>query len=111
MKKYVVFVAYSLKGNGYTEVPDRLKSTHKLFNTPEEAVAAILHDIEVEYHNDSDYKDFEITPPQIRTFADGTGLGTKSVGIAVLQCLTCQTSLDVGKLLSPSSRIAVYSGR
>ena len=71
MKKYVVFVAYSLKGNGYTEVPNRLKSTHKLFNTPEEAVAAILHDIEVEYHNDSDYKDFEITPPQIKTFADG----------------------------------------
>ena len=70
MKKYVVFVAYSLKGNGYTEVPDRLKSTHKLFNKPEEAVAAILHDIEVEYHN-RDYKDFEITPPQIRTFADG----------------------------------------
>ena len=30
MKKYVVFVAYSLKGNGYTEVPNRLKSTHKL---------------------------------------------------------------------------------
>ena len=59
MKKYVVFVAYSLKGNGYTEVPNRLKSTHKLFNTPEEAVAAILQDIEVEYHNDSDYKDFE----------------------------------------------------
>ena len=71
MKKYVVFVAYSLKGNGYTEVPNGLKSTHKLFNTPEEAVAAILHDIEVEYHNDGDYKDFEITPPQIKTFADG----------------------------------------
>lgn len=70
MKKYVVFVAYSLKGNGYTEVA-KLKSTHKLFDTPEEAVAAILHDIEVEYHNNSDYEDFEITPPQIRTFADG----------------------------------------
>ena len=70
MKKYVVFVAYSLKGNGYTEVPNRLKSIHKLFNTPEEAVAAILHDIEVEYHND-DYYNFEIVPPKVKTFWDG----------------------------------------
>lgn len=60
MKKYIVFVAYSLKGNGHTEVPNRLKSIHKLFNTPEEAVAAILHDIGVEYHNNSDYIHYDI---------------------------------------------------
>lgn len=39
MDKYTVFVAYSLERNNYTEKPN-LKSTHKLFNTPEEAKEA-----------------------------------------------------------------------
>lgn len=53
MKKYTVFVAYSLKDNNYTERPNGLKSTHKLFNTPEEAIDAIVADIKEEYDNDS----------------------------------------------------------
>lgn len=70
MEKYTVFVAYSLKDNNYTERPNGLASTHKLFNTPEEAIAAIVADIEKEYHNDS-YRGFELTPPKIKTFSDG----------------------------------------
>ena len=49
MEKYTVFIAYSLKDNNYTERPNGLKSTHKLFNTSEEAIDAIVADIKEEY--------------------------------------------------------------
>lgn len=70
MEKYTVFVAYSLKDNNYTERPSGLESTHKLFDTPEEAIAAIVADIEKEYNNDN-YRGFKLTPPKIKTFSDG----------------------------------------
>lgn len=57
MVKYTVFVAYTLEGESYTE-KSNLKSTHKLFNTPEEAIEAIKNEIEQECHN-KDYKEFE----------------------------------------------------
>lgn len=63
-EKYTVFVVYSLKENNYTEKPN-LKSTHKLFNTPEEAIEAIKNEIEQEYHNNKDYQDFDIKLPKI----------------------------------------------
>lgn len=44
MEKYTVFVVYSLEGNNYTEKPS-LKSTHKLFNTPEEAIPSIEYSV------------------------------------------------------------------
>lgn len=64
MEKYTVFVAYSLEGKNYTEKPN-LKSTHKLFNTPEEAIEAIKNEVEQEYHN-KDYRGFEIELPEIK---------------------------------------------
>ena len=70
MTKYTVFVAYSLADKSYTERPSGLPSTHKLFDTPEEAINAIVTDIEKEYNNDS-YRDFEIHPPKIKMFSDG----------------------------------------
>lgn len=70
MVKYTVFVAYSLKEKGYTERPNGLPSTHKLFDTPEEAINAIVTDIEKEYNNDN-YRGFEIRPPKIKMFSDG----------------------------------------
>lgn len=63
MTKYTVFVAYSLEGKNYTEKPN-LKSTHKLFNTPEEAIEAIKNEVEQEYHN-KNYSGFEIKLPEI----------------------------------------------
>ena len=51
MEKYTVFVAYSLADKSYTERPSGLPSTHKLFDTPEEAINAIVTDIEKEYNN------------------------------------------------------------
>lgn len=70
MAKYTVFVAYSLKEKGYTERPNGLPSTHKLFDTPEEAINAIVADIEKQYNNNH-YCDFEIHPPKIKMFSDG----------------------------------------
>lgn len=64
MEKYTVFVVYSLEGNNYTEKPN-LKSTHKLFNTPEEAIEAIKNEVEQKYHN-KDYRGFEIELPEIK---------------------------------------------
>lgn len=64
MDKYTVFVVYSLKGNNYTEKVN-LKSTHKFFNTPEEAIEAIKNEIEQEYHN-KDYSDFDIKLPEVK---------------------------------------------
>ena len=64
MKKYTVFVAYSLEGNNYTE-KSNLKSTHKLFNTPEEAIEAIKNEVEQVYHN-KNYRGFEIELPEIK---------------------------------------------
>lgn len=70
MEKYTVFVAYSLKDNNYTERPNGLKSTHKLFNTPEEAIDAIVADIKEEYDNDN-YRGFKLYVPKVKTFSDG----------------------------------------
>lgn len=70
MAKYTIFVAYSLKEKDYTERPNGLPSTHKLFDTPEEAINAIVTDIEKEYNNNN-YRDFEIHPPKIKMFSDG----------------------------------------
>lgn len=70
MAKYTVFVTYSLKENGYTERPNGLPSTHKLFDTPEEAINAIVTDIEKNYNNDR-HRNFEINPPKIKMFSDG----------------------------------------
>lgn len=70
MAKYTIFVAYSLEDNNYTERPSGLPSTHKLFDTPEEAINAIVTDIEKQYNNDR-HRDFEIHPPKIKMFSDG----------------------------------------
>ena len=70
MTKYTVFVAYSLADKSYTERPSGLPSTHKLFDTPEEAINDIVTDIEKQYNNDR-HRDFEIHPPKIKMFSDG----------------------------------------
>lgn len=62
MVKYTIFVAYTLEGESYTEKPN-LKSTHKLFNTPEEAIEAIKNEVEQEYHN-KDYRGFKLELPK-----------------------------------------------
>ena len=64
MDKYTVFVAYSLKGNNYTESIN-LRSTHKLFNTPEEAIDAIKNEIEQEWVN-KDYGRYGLELPKIK---------------------------------------------
>lgn len=64
MNKYTVFVAYSIQGNDYTEKPT-LESTHKLFDTPEEAIEAIEKEVEERYNNDS-YNGFELKLPTIK---------------------------------------------
>ena len=70
MEKYTVFVAYSLTDKSYIESPSGLPSTNKLFDTPEEAINAIVTNIEKEYNNDN-YRNFEIHPPKIKMFSDG----------------------------------------
>ena len=56
--------SYSLEGKNYTEKPN-LRSTHKLFNTPEEAIEAIKNEVEQVYHN-KNYRGFEIELPEIK---------------------------------------------
>ena len=64
MDKYIVFVAYSLEGTNYTDKIN-FKSTHKLFNTPEEAIEAIKNEIEQLCCN-KDYIGFTLKLPEIK---------------------------------------------
>lgn len=69
MPKYTVFVAYSLRGNDYTERPS-LKCVHKLYDTPEEAIKAIANEIEIEYNNKY-YYGLEVQLPKVSYGNDG----------------------------------------
>lgn len=42
--KYTIFVAYSLKGNDYTERPN-LECCYHLYNSKEEAIKAVANEI------------------------------------------------------------------
>ena len=64
MPKYSVFVAYSLSGKAYTEIPN-LDCTHKLYDTAEEAIKAIANEIEIEYNN-KDYYGLRVALPKIK---------------------------------------------
>ena len=64
MPKYSVFVAYSLSGKAYTEIPN-LDCTHKLYDTAEEAIKAITNEIEIEYNN-KDYYGLRVALPKIK---------------------------------------------
>ena len=64
MPKYSVFVAYSLSGKAYTEIPN-LNCTHKLYDTAEEAIKAIANEIEIEYNN-KDYYGLEVKLPKVK---------------------------------------------
>ena len=48
--KYTIFVAYSLKGNNYTERPN-LECCYHLYNSKEEAIKAVANEIECKYNN------------------------------------------------------------
>lgn len=48
--KYTIFVAYSLKGNDYTERPN-LECCYHLYNSKEEAIKAVANEIECKYNN------------------------------------------------------------
>lgn len=50
MYKYIVFVGSVIKGDNFIK-RENLKSTHKLFNSPEEAIAAVQAEIERTYCN------------------------------------------------------------
>lgn len=76
MVKYTVFVAYTLEGESYTEKLN-LKSTHKLFNTPEEAIEAIKNEVEQKYHN-KDYRWFELKLPKFIRLGKDNGYLIKS---------------------------------
>ena len=64
MPKYSVFVAYSLSGKAYTEIPN-LDCTHKLYDTAEEAIKAIANEIETQYNN-KDYYGLRVALPKIK---------------------------------------------
>lgn len=64
MPKYSVFVAYSLSGKAYTEIPN-LDCTHKLYDTAEEAIKAIANEIEIKYNN-KDYRRLRVVLPEIQ---------------------------------------------
>ena len=64
MPKYSVFMAYSLSGKAYTEIPN-LDCTHKLYDTAEEAIKAIANEIEIEYNN-KDYYGLRVALPKIK---------------------------------------------
>ena len=63
MPKYSVFVAYTLRDKAYTATLS-LKCTHKLYNTPEEAIKAIANEIETKYNN-KDYRGLQVVLPKI----------------------------------------------
>lgn len=50
MEKYVIFVAYSLKGNDFTERPN-FKCCYRLYNSKEEAIRVLANEIECQYNN------------------------------------------------------------
>ena len=64
MSKYSIFVAYTLRDKAYTERP-RLNCTHKLYDTAEEAIAAIANEIETQYNN-KDYRGLQVVLPKIK---------------------------------------------
>lgn len=47
--KYTIFVAYSLKGNDYTERPN-LECCYHLYNSKEEAIKAVANEIAIAAH-------------------------------------------------------------
>ena len=63
MPKYSVFVAYTLRDKAYTERP-LLNCVHKLYDTAEEAIAAIANEIETQYNN-KDYRGLQVVLPKI----------------------------------------------
>lgn len=71
MEKYTVFVAHSLKGSIYTEKLN-LDSTHKLFNTPEEAIETIKNEVKEKYQNE-DYNGFQLKLPKFRKLGKDNG--------------------------------------
>ena len=64
MPKYSIFVAYTLRDKAYTERP-RLNCTHKLYDTAEEAIAAIANEIETQYNN-KNYRGLQVVLPKIK---------------------------------------------
>lgn len=64
MKKYTIFVVYSLKESNYTERP-YFHCAHKLYDTPEDAIRAVSDEIEINYKNDN-YHGFKIELPIVK---------------------------------------------
>ena len=64
MPKYSIFVAYTLRDKAYTATPS-LKCTHKLYDTAEEAIAAIANEIETQYNN-KNYRGLQVVLPKIK---------------------------------------------
>ena len=64
MPKYSVFVAYTLRDKAYTERP-LLNCVHKLYDTAEEAIAAIANEIETQYNN-KNYRGLQVVLPKIK---------------------------------------------
>lgn len=60
--KYVIFVAYSLEGNNYTERPN-LECCYYLYNSKEEAIKAIANEIECKYNN-KHYRGLRVNLPK-----------------------------------------------
>ena len=68
MKKYAIFVSYSLRDKHYTETV-HLECTRKLYNTPEEAINAISDEIKSNYDNNQ-YSDLTIKLPKVKHYED-----------------------------------------
>lgn len=68
MKKYTIFVVYSLKEANYTERP-YFDCAHKLYDTPEDAIEAVSDEIETKYKNDN-YYGLKIKLPSVKRKQD-----------------------------------------
>ena len=64
MPKYSVFVAYSLSGKAYTEIPI-LDFFFIFYDIEEEAIKAIANEIEIKYNN-KDYYALEVKLPKVK---------------------------------------------
>lgn len=73
MDKYVVFVASVVKGSTFIE-RHNLNSTQKLFNSPEEAIAAVQAEIEKGYCSAKELIVSEIEPPTIDEYSRKKGI-------------------------------------
>lgn len=69
MDKYIVFVASVVKGSTFIE-RHNLNCTHKFFNSPEEAIAAVQDEIKRVYCNTNDVIVSEMKSPRIEKFKD-----------------------------------------